>query len=79
VTAATATRTRVVKDSSFRFAREGARPSAFERSDGGRLTLGGRLESVWEGLAAGGRAVCPVCTEEMVGGGVCRGCGSRLS
>ena len=48
-------------------------------SDGGRLTLERRLESVWEGLSAGGRAACPVCTGEMSGHGVCRGCGSRLA
>lgn len=32
-----------------------------ESSGGGRLTLEQRLDSVWEGLAAGGAAECPMC------------------
>ncbi len=47
--------------------------------DDGRLTLERRLDSVWEGLAVAGRAVCPVCAAQMGGTGHCGGCGSRLS
>lgn len=32
---------------------------------GGRLTLERLLESVWEGLRAGGTAECPVCRGQM--------------
>ncbi len=51
---------------------------------GGRLTLEQRLESVWEGLRAGGAPECPVCQAELgpSGGGAlgrCGGCGSLLS
>ena len=51
------------------------------RSDGGgRLTLEQRLDSVWEGLRAGGVAECPVCRGRMEGSGPgrCRDCGSEL-
>lgn len=51
-------------------------------SDGSRLTLQGRIESVWEGLRAVGVAECPVCRARMeLSGGVgdCNGCGSRLA
>ena len=50
-------------------------------SDGGGLTLGQLVDSVWEGLHAAGVAGCPVCggrmerTAEM---GHCGGCGSTL-
>ena len=52
-----------------------------ECSDGGRLTLGQRLESVWEGLHAAGAAPCPVCghgMERTPAGGRCGGCGSSI-
>ena len=57
---------------------------AAARSDGDRLTLEQRLESVWEGLSAVGAAVCPVCDGKLEAtraapGGVCRTCGSSLS
>jgi hypothetical protein len=47
---------------------------------GGRLTLEQRLDSVWEGLRAGGAAECPVCHGRMEGAGPgrCRDCGSEL-
>jgi hypothetical protein len=52
-------------------------------SDGGRLTLEQRLDSVWEGLRAAGAAECPVCAHRMdaVGDGVgrCGGCGTTLT
>ena len=51
-------------------------------SDGGRLTLEQRLDSVWEGLRAAGVADCPVCGSRMDaadGGGHCGGCGTTLS
>ena len=51
-------------------------------SDGGRLTLEARLDSVWEGLRADGAAECPVCHAHMTGtvSGTarCGGCGSSL-
>ena len=55
-----------------------------ERSGGGRLTLEQRLDSVWEGLRAGGAADCPLCEGPMAtdpGGAVarCGDCGSALS
>ncbi|MDT7713629.1 MAG: hypothetical protein QOG46_2482, partial [Pseudonocardiales bacterium] len=34
-------------------------------SDGGRLTLGQLVDSVWEGLHAAGAAGCPVCGGRM--------------
>ena len=51
-------------------------------SDGGGLTLGQKLDSVWEGLLAAGAAGCPVCGARMVraaGTGRCASCGSALS
>ena len=52
-------------------------------SDGGRLTLEQRLDSVWAGLHAAGVADCPVCGAQMEGdgngAGRCGGCGSSLS
>jgi hypothetical protein len=51
-------------------------------SDGGRLTLEQRLDSVWEGLRAAGVADCPVCGSRMDAasdGGRCGGCGTTLS
>ena len=51
--------------------------------DGGRLTLEARLDSVWEGLHAGGAADCPVCGGRMVvtapAAAACGACGSQLS
>ena len=51
-------------------------------SDGGGLTLGHLVDSVWEGLHAAGVAGCPACGARMarVGGlGRCGGCGATLS
>ena len=56
-------------------------PQAIGSSDGGRLTLGRKLDSVWEGLHADGAAECPVCDSRIVAGAGsarCNGCGSRL-
>ena len=60
--------------------REGRGESAV--SDGGRLTLGHLVDSVWEGLHAAGVAGCPVCGSRMERAGEvarCGGCGSALS
>jgi len=49
---------------------------------GGGLTLGRKLDSVWEGLHAAGAAGCPVCgarMERAAGVGSCGGCGSSIS
>ena len=51
---------------------------------GGRLTLEQRLDSVWEGLRAGGAPDCPVCGARLhrpVAGARagCGECGSVLS
>jgi hypothetical protein len=51
---------------------------------GGRLTLEQRLDSVWEGLQAGGAPDCPVCQAELGPLGAasasrCGRCGSLLS
>ena len=51
-------------------------------SDGGGLTLGRQLDSVWEGLLAAGAAGCPVCGGRMVRDaqtGRCGSCTSSLS
>jgi hypothetical protein len=53
-------------------------------SDGGRLTLGQRLDGVWEGLRAAGEAICPLCGGQMQrhgggSGGSCNRCGTRIS
>ena len=51
-------------------------------SDGGRLTLGQRLDGVWEGLRAAGEATCPLCGGGMkprAGGGQCGRCGTTIS
>jgi hypothetical protein len=53
-------------------------------SGGSRLTLGQQLDSVWEGLHAGGAAECPVCHGRMTAGAAaneaaCGDCGSRLA
>ena len=54
-----------------------------ESSDGGRLTLGRRLDGVWEGLLAGGAVECPLCLGRMAlpARGLsarCADCGSSL-
>ena len=58
-------------------------PIRSQTSDGGRLTLEARLDSVWEGLSAAGVAPCPVCHGRIertgAGVGTCRSCGSELS
>ena len=51
-------------------------------SDGGRLTLGQLVDSVWEGLHAAGAAGCPVCGGRMArfaATGRCGRCGSSVS
>ena len=51
-------------------------------SDGGRLTLGQLVDSVWEGLHAAGAAGCPVCggrMERFATVGRCGRCGSAVS
>ena len=51
-------------------------------SDGGRLTLGQRLDGVWEGLRAAGVAICPLCGGAMRRhgtGGSCTRCGTKIS
>ena len=51
-------------------------------SDGGRLTLGQLVDSVWEGLHAAGAAGCPVCGGRMERSGAlgrCGGCGASVS
>jgi hypothetical protein len=51
-------------------------------SDGGGLTLGHLVDSVWEGLHAAGAAGCPVCGAKMerrLDEGSCISCGSRLT
>jgi hypothetical protein len=55
-----------------------------ERSDGGRPTLGQKLDRVWEGLTAAGIASCPMCSGEMhrderLPRGSCSACGTTLS
>lgn len=52
-------------------------------SDGGRLTLEQRLDSVWEGLHAAGAADCPLCGGRMEDTGEdhgrCGSCGTSIS
>ena len=51
-------------------------------SDGGRLTLGQLVDSVWEGLHAAGAAGCPVCGGRMERAGArgdCGRCGAGVS
>jgi hypothetical protein len=62
------------------------RQDARERAGGEGLTLGLRLDRVWEGLAVAGAAVCPVCDGELrrarEGPGAaaaCARCGSVLT
>ncbi len=58
-------------------------PRPVETSGGGRLTLGRKLDRVWEGLRAGGVVECPLCLGHMVlpaagGNAQCADCGSSL-
>lgn len=58
------------------------RDSGCSPSEGGRLTLGHRVQSVWEGLLATGAAGCPLCGGRMeIAGstGRCGGCGTELT
>jgi hypothetical protein len=51
-------------------------------SDGGRTTLGRKLELTWEGLRAAGVAGCPMCggrMERRAAHARCGCCGTRLS
>ena len=51
-------------------------------SDGGRPTLGRKLELTWEGLRAAGVAGCPLCGSRMerrAAHARCNCCGTRLS
>ena len=51
-------------------------------SDGGRPTLGRKLELTWEGLRAAGVAGCPLCGGRMdrrAAHARCGCCGTRLS
>ena len=62
--------------------RAGAIARTPDSSDGGRLTLEARLDSVWEGLRADGAAECPVCGSVMratAAAGACGSCHSRLA
>ena len=60
-------------------------PAGLERtrtSDGGRPTLGRKLELTWEGLRAAGVAACVVCggrMERRAAHARCGCCGTRLS
>lgn len=54
-----------------------------QRSDGGGLTLGRKLDRVWEGLHAAGAAECPLCQGTLAraagdGEGSCGDCGTRV-
>ena len=58
-----------------------ARP--VDSSGGGRLTLGRKLDRVWEGLHADGAVECPLCLGRMVlpaagASARCADCGSSL-
>ena len=58
-------------------------PHPVESSGGGRLTLGRKLDGVWEGLRAGGAVECPVCLGRMAlsaagANARCADCGSSL-
>jgi hypothetical protein len=58
------------------------RPRRSQCTDGGRLTLGQSLTSVWEGLLAVGAAVCPLCGGRVTragDAGACGGCGTTIS
>jgi hypothetical protein len=72
------------RGSSRRIGRAGAFRRTPDSSDGGRLTLEARLDSVWEGLHADGAADCPVCGSTMTAAAApghaarCGTCRSRL-
>jgi hypothetical protein len=56
--------------------------SAASPVGGGQVTLEERLDATLHALLAAGEAGCPVCDASMTrarDGGVCAGCGSRLS
>ncbi len=57
-------------------------PTRPDAQAGGRLTLEQLLDSVWEGLRAGGTAECPVCDGPMQrtgpGGARCGRCGTTM-
>jgi len=58
------------------------RLSLFSDTPGRERTLAELLAGIWQGLAAAGRATCPLCGSGMDahdGGGRCTGCGSTLS
>jgi hypothetical protein len=62
--------------------RSAARHEEPRASDGGRPTLGRRLELTWEGLRATGVAGCPLCggrMERRAAHARCGCCGTRLS
>ena len=59
-----------------------ARREGTRTSDGGRPTLGRKLELTWEGLRAAGVAGCPLCGSRMerrAAHARCGCCGTRLS
>ncbi len=59
-----------------------ARREETRTSDGGRPTLGRKLELTWEGLRAAGVASCPLCggrMERRAAHARCGCCGTRLS
>lgn len=71
-----------------RRAREPERAPTLFSDVGGEPTLDEVMSGVWEGLAAHGRAACPVCGGEMLARegahartsqGRCRDCGTTLS
>jgi hypothetical protein len=62
-------------------------PTLFD-PEGGEPTLEDLVSGVWEGLAAQGRAACPLCGGEMLPGyaaharpveGRCQDCGTAIS
>jgi hypothetical protein len=82
VSAVVASRPLRVRGSSQTIGRAGAQVRRPVPAGDG-LTLGRKLDSVWEGLRAGGTAECPVCHGPMAVPGRatvvrCGGCGSRL-
>lgn len=84
MSAGLAARPRLFRDLSQPLGRAGASALPPDSSGGGRLTLEEHLDSVWEGLCAGGAAECPVCHARMglapgASAAHCGGCGSQLS
>jgi len=54
------------------------------RSDGGGLTLGRKLDRVWEGLHAAGATECPLCEGKLASvadgsRGRCGDCGTTIT